>query len=232
MTHLPLLPSLDRDECANADAVKAWRKATRQALLRARLAIDDEAHARWSAAIERSLDVAFGGVTGIMVSLYWPYQREFDPRPLAASLRTRGATCALPAVVAPKTPLSFRPWRDGDPLEAGAHGIPVPAGGREVLPDVVLAPLTGFDGLGYRLGYGTGYFDRTLAALGNRPVSVGIGFELQRLDSICPQAHDVALDFIVTERGISRTVAGGRLTSGELKDMRRFGLGEVKPRGA
>ncbi|HEX6795466.1 MAG TPA: 5-formyltetrahydrofolate cyclo-ligase [Casimicrobiaceae bacterium] len=215
-------PPLAPHEQADADAIRRWRKAVREALVHARLAIDDAEHSRWSAVIHGNLASAFREVTGIAVSLYWPYRHEFDPRPLAEALWARGAVCALPVVAVPKAPLAFREWRADSRLEAGAYGIPVPVATAEVSPVVVLAPLAGFDALGYRLGYGTGYFDRTLAALGNRPVSVGVGFEVARLDSIHPQAHDVPLDFIVTERGLRRTHAGGRLANGGVKDFRHF----------
>jgi len=219
-------PPLAPHEQSDAEAVKRWRKAVRAALGGARMAIDDAEHARASSAIHDRLASTLADVAGIVVSLYWPHRREFDPRPLAELLWRRGATCALPVVAVPKTPLVFRAWHADSFLEAGAYGIPVPVATAEVAPDIVLAPLTGFDTLGYRLGYGTGYFDRTLAALGNRPISMGVGFEVARLDSIHPQPHDVPLDFIVTERGMQRTRAGGRLASGEAKDERRIHVGD------
>src|SRR6185312_14899403 len=214
-----MLP-LTHSEQANVDSVKRWRKATRQALLAHRLALADADHAAWSAAIERHLARAFHEIEAMTIGFYWPHQREFDARPLIGDLLAKGATCALPVVAVPKSPLLFREWRVETSLEAGLYGIPIPVGTREVVPDVMLAPLNGFDALGYRLGYGSGYFDRTLAALGNRPTSVGIGFEIARLESIYPQPHDVPLDFIVTERGLCRSPAGGRLINGSAKASR------------
>jgi len=211
---------LAHGERANVDAVMRWRKATRQALLAERLAIADADHVACSAAIHRHLGRAFLDVDGITIGFYWPHQREFDARPLIGDLSAKGAICALPVVAAPKCPLLFREWQVDTPLEAGRYGIPIPVGTRDVVPDVVLAPLNGFDTLGYRLGYGSGYFDRTLAALGNRPTSIGIGFELARLESIYPQLHDVPLDFIVTEVGICRSAAGGRMMNGSAKASR------------
>ncbi len=213
---------LAHGEQANVDAVKRWRKAMRQALLAERLAIVDAHHVAWSAAIHRHLGSTFHEVDGITIGFYWPHQREFDARPLIGDLLAKGATCALPVVAVPKCPLLFREWRTDTPIDTGLYGIPIPVGTREVIPDVVLAPLNGFDALGYRLGYGSGYFDRTLAALGNHPTSIGIGFELARLESIFPQAHDVPLDFIVTEAGICRSPAGGRLMNGSAKESRHF----------
>lgn len=219
-------PPLALHEQSDAEVVRRWRKAVRAALVGARLAIDDAEHARSSDAIHGRLASALANVAGIAVSLYWPYRREFDPRPLAELLWANGATCALPVVAVPKAPLVFRAWYADSRLEAGAYGIPVPADTPEVPPDIVLAPLAGFDARGYRLGYGTGYFDRTLAALGNRPISIGVGFEVARLDSVHPQPHDVPLDFIVTERAMRRTRAGGRLANGEAKDLRRIDAGD------
>jgi 5,10-methenyltetrahydrofolate synthetase len=81
------------------------------------------------------------------------------------------------------------------------YGIHIPARGAALRPDAILMPLNAFDAAGYRLGYGGGYFDRSLAALSPRPRAVGVGFELARIDSIRPQAHDLPMDFIVTEAG-------------------------------
>lgn len=209
-------------EYADVDAVKRWRKAMRQALLAERLAVVDAQHLAWSATIHRHLARAFREVDGITIGFYWPHQGEFDIRPLMRDLLVNGAICALPVVAVPKCPLLFREWRADTRLDTGLYGIPVPVGTGEVAPDVVLAPVNGFDALGYRLGYGSGYFDRTLAALGNRPTSIAIGFELARLESIFPQPHEIPLDFIVTEVGICRSSAGGRLMNGSAKESRHF----------
>jgi 5,10-methenyltetrahydrofolate synthetase len=82
------------------------------------------------------------------------------------------------------------------------HGIPIPSAGEELRPNVVLLPLVAFDPQGFRLGYGGGYFDRTLAAMVPRPLAIGVGFELGRVADIRPQAHDIPLDATVTEAGI------------------------------
>ena len=86
------------------------------------------------------------------------------------------------------------------------YGIPVPASGAPVLPQALLIPVVGFDAAGFRLGYGGGYFDRTLASLRPRPLAIGVGFELSRLASVHPERHDEPLDLIVTEVGIWRCV--------------------------
>ena len=90
----------------------------------------------------------------------------------------------------------------------GPLGIPAPVDTDVVVPDAAFVPLVGFDGAGYRLGYGGGYFDRTLAAAASRPLSIGVGTEAARLPTIHPQPHDIAMDFIVTEAGVHAVVDG------------------------
>jgi 5,10-methenyltetrahydrofolate synthetase len=117
-----------------------------------------------------------------------------------SSLRDRGATCLLPVVIQKNWPLVFRSWQQGDPLERGFFNIPVPVRREEHTPEIVIAPVVGFDSDCYRLGFGGGYFDRTLAALGSRPLVIGIGYEFQRIESIQPQAHDIPMDLIITDQ--------------------------------
>jgi len=110
-------------------------------------------------------------------------------------------------VVAAKEALRFREWTPDTRLEPDRYGIPTPTAGEWLTPDLILLPLNGFDGAGYRLGYGGGYFDRTLAALSPRPLAVGVGFEINRIASIRPAAHDQRLDWIITESGAFRPAA-------------------------
>ncbi|HEX7968557.1 MAG TPA: 5-formyltetrahydrofolate cyclo-ligase, partial [Stellaceae bacterium] len=93
-------------------------------------------------------------------------------------------------------------------MESGAFDIPAPKARQVVRPDILVVPLVGFDAANYRLGYGGGYFDRTLAALDPRPVTVGAGFEASRIATIFPQPHDIALDYIVTEAQLRQKVRG------------------------
>lgn len=186
------------------DEVKVWRKALRAQLIEARNALPGETLTRHRAAIDHHLSRGFTGLARGVLAFCWPYKGEYDARFLARALRERGAVTALPVVVAPKTPLLFREWHPGVKLESGVLGIPYPVGSREVAPDAVIVPLVGFDDAGYRLGYGGGYFDRTLAALRRKPVVIGVAYEGAHLDTIHPQPHDVPMDWIVTERGIYR----------------------------
>jgi 5-formyltetrahydrofolate cyclo-ligase len=105
----------------------------------------------------------------------------------------------LPAVIEKGAPVEFRSWRPGAPMGRDLWKIPVPRERALLRPDALLVPLVGFDGEGYRLGYGGGYYDRTLAALVPRPFCVGLGFDFGQLPSIVPQPHDIRMDVIVTE---------------------------------
>jgi 5-formyltetrahydrofolate cyclo-ligase len=139
---------------------------------------------------------------GSVVAGYWPIMTELDDRPLLARLDDRGVICALPVVVSADVPLQFRRWRPLDELEPGVLGTSHPlVTAPEVVPDVVLAPSLAFDGEGYRLGQGGGYYDRTLAALRSRGAvtAVGVGFAVQHVDSVPRSANDERLDWILTE---------------------------------
>jgi 5,10-methenyltetrahydrofolate synthetase len=157
---------------------------------------------------------------GMTVGFCWPYKNEFDARFAIRRFRDRGATAALPAVVEKARPLQFRQWWPGAPTRPGVYDIPIPDGTEIVLPDAALVPMNGFDEGGYRLGYGGGYFDRTLAAIAPRPLAIGASFELARLPTIYPQPHDIPMDFVVTEAGL-HAVIGAQLTRidvGECRD--------------
>jgi 5-formyltetrahydrofolate cyclo-ligase len=191
-----------------AGDVAAWRRGERARLLAERAALPVAARERISAALALHVDRAVrrllgGGVAGRAVSGYWPIRGEPDLRGWMAAIHAGGARVALPVVEEPKAPLVFRLWEPGMRLVRGHWGIPVPPPEAPALrPDLLLAPLVGWDGDGFRLGYGGGYFDRTLAALEPRPLTVGVGLQGARLGSIRPQGHDIALDAIVTEAGL------------------------------
>jgi 5-formyltetrahydrofolate cyclo-ligase len=105
-------------------------------------------------------------------------------------------------VVEKGRPLAFWRWQPGMAMRPGIWNILVPAMAEPVEPDCLLVPLVGFDGQGYRLGYGGGYYDRTLAAMSRRPMALGIGYAFQRLPTIRPQPFDQPMDAIATEEGI------------------------------
>ena len=141
--------------------------------------------------------------TGEVVAGYWPIRDELDLRPVIARLMDSGQPVCLPVVLGDEQPLELRLWQDGAPLYEAGYGTLAPADDApRAEPDVVLMPLLGFDKHGTRLGYGGGYYDRTLAALGKRPRLVGFAFALQEVDHIPREEHDVPLDAIVTEEGV------------------------------
>lgn len=178
-----------------------FRSRLRKEKIAARLALPDGEHARASAALESHLEGLLAPLPARMLAFCWPLRREFDCRPLVVRLLARGWRAAQPVVTAEAAPMVFRPWTPDTPMTADRHGIPIPAGDQTVTPDVVLLPLVAFDPQGYRIGYGGGYFDRTLAAMSPRPFAVGIGFEVARAESVRPEAHDIRLDALVTEAG-------------------------------
>jgi 5-formyltetrahydrofolate cyclo-ligase len=141
------------------------------------------------------------------VSGYWPMRSEFDPRPVLRELQARGHRLCLPVVVGTGQPLLFRAWRFGEPLVAGGFGTQVPDDRQaEVVPRVLLVPMLAFDRAGYRLGYGGGFYDRTLAALraAGEVLAVGLAFAAQEVDTVPHDNTDARLDWIVTEAGALR----------------------------
>jgi len=143
----------------------------------------------------------FQGLRQGCIGFYWPFKGEFDMLPLIKALLAQGATAALPVVVEKQRPLEFWAWHPDMKLVSGIWDIPIPAERAPVRPTALLVPLVGFDAAGYRLGYGGGYYDRTLAMMTPRPFTIGIGYEFGRLPTIHPQHHDIPLDAIVTETG-------------------------------
>jgi 5,10-methenyltetrahydrofolate synthetase len=186
------------------DELKVWRRTLREQLLASRVALPSELVAAHRAVIDRYLERGFPNLARGVVAFCWPYRNEYDARFFARTLRERGAVTALPVVLAPRTPLVFREWHPGVALARGVYDIPYPVAGPEVIPEAVLLPMLGFDDAGYRLGYGGGYFDRTLAALARKPAVIGIAYEGAHLDTIHPQSYDIPVDWVVTERGLYR----------------------------
>lgn len=167
-----------------------------------RMALDEKTHARLSSRIESGLETFLAPLPPQTLAFCAPVRKEFDAGPLATRLIGRGWRITMPVAVAAAAPMSFRAWTPDTPMTLDRHGIPIPAEGGELLPTLVLLPLVAFDARGFRLGYGGGYFDRTLAALVPRPLAIGVGFELGRVADIRPHAHDIPLDATATEAGI------------------------------
>ena len=196
--YMGLPDQLDRQTWTD---VNRWRKGERERLIAARLAVPAEVRAQQGEAIAEGILAEIGDVEGCIVSAYWPFRGEPDLRPLLSEVAKRGGRTALPVVVEKGRPLEFHLWQAGDPLSRGVWNIPIPAERNCVLPDIVLSPVVGYDAACYRLGYGGGFFDRTLAAMPARPRVIGLGYSAARLATIYPQLHDIPMDLIVTETG-------------------------------
>ncbi len=186
----------EQDPAEAREDLRLWRKAKREALIAQRLALPPEVRAAASAEIAGRLQ-ALLTAPNRCVGFYWPFRGEYDPRPLARALDAAGIALALPVVVAKAQPLIFRPWRPGIAMVPGVWKIPVPAEGDPVQPDTLLVPLVGFDAKRFRLGYGGGFYDRTIAAMSPRPHTIGVGFQCGRMKTIHPQPYDIPMDEIV-----------------------------------
>ena len=210
-----------------------WRKTQRNTLLAQRCAASADDHARWSAAIEAQLRQAFALDAPWVVGFCWPYQAEFDARPFAAWLRARGVQTALPVVLAKGQPLEFRAWWPGVAMEPGVYDIPVPVDTGVLVPDVLLVPPVGIGPVGDRLGYGGGFFDRTLAAIAPPPITIATAFEISRVPTTHPQSHDILMDLVVTEVGV-QGLEGGVLQRLDLAQaaarLRALALARALPR--
>ena len=199
----------------DAASLRSWRKAQRERLIAAREALPASTLDAFRQRMDTYLELSFPGLSSGRLAFCWPIKGEYDARHFARTMRGRGALTALPVVVAPKKPLIFREWHPGVRLATGALNIPYPADSPEVLPDAVILPMNGWDAQGYRLGYGAGFFDRTLASLAKRPVVIGVSYELAKLDTIYPQDWDIPMDYVVTERGVYRRDPEGLAYLGE-----------------
>ena len=178
--------------------VTQWRRRERERLLAARQALSPQYRVAQTAAIAAQLDAIIPADSTAMVGVYWPIRAEPDLRDWMRVRAAQGLGIALPVAVAHGEPLKYRRWHPGAAMAHGLWKIPYPADGSEVAPDIVLAPVVGFDPAGYRLGYGGGFFDRTLAAADPRPRALGVGYPGAAIASIFPQPHDIALERILT----------------------------------
>lgn len=188
-----------RQTAVNPDALRA---TLRREKIAARMAMPAAAHRSASVAIRHHLTEFLLPLRVGTIAFCMPIRAEADCRPLVEHLITLGWRAAMPVVRETDAPLEFRGWTPDAPMATDPYGIPIPAAGPLVHPDVILLPLVAFDAAGYRLGYGGGYFDRTLAVMQPRPLAVGVGFDLGAVADIRPEPHDVPLDLIVTESGI------------------------------
>ncbi len=145
-----------------------------------------------------------GELFGKTVSGFIPYLSEIDTRPLLSSLAARGLATSVPVVIEDGIPLEFRIWAPGEPTMAGRWGIPVPLDDSPVVdPDILLVPMLAYDASGYRLGYGGGFYDRTLEKLrAMKPVTaIGVAYSAQEVDAVVRGGYDQPLDWVLTEKG-------------------------------
>lgn len=192
----PFLPATDL-----ADRKRAVRTQAKQRRA--------EAHARHATIAPFAVRDAFLATIPLpvrgVVSGYLPFGEELDPRPLMVHLHTAGLACCVPVILGKGRPLAFREWSPSAILRVGAHGIPIPgADAAEVTPTLLIVPLLAFDRQGRRMGYGAGYYDRTLAALRRTsPVTaVGVAYADQEMREVPTDEHDEPLDWIITERDV------------------------------
>jgi 5-formyltetrahydrofolate cyclo-ligase len=190
------------------EQIKRWRKQKRAELLAHRTALSVEARheiaERARALLQKTVDLGAYRVLGFC----WAIKGEIDVRRIAEHHLACGGEVALPVMVQKSAPVEFWRWHPGSPMTTGIWNIPIPKE-RDVLTlDAVIVPLVGFDARGYRLGYGGGYFDRTLAAAARRPLAIGLGYADSALPTIYPQPHDIPMNLIVTDRAVHRASPG------------------------
>lgn len=181
--------------------IRAAKRRLRGEAKMRRAAIAGGAHAA-QAAVAQFGESPWAAVSGLIVSGYWPLADELDPRPLTQALAKQGAKLALPVVAGKDRPLEFRFWDGAPPQARDIANIPCPPPEvGAVRPDLLLAPLLLVDAGGHRLGYGAGYYDRTIRELRASVIAIGLGFDAQRVQRLPTTANDMELDGLVTEAG-------------------------------
>lgn len=187
------------------------KKHLRDAAIARRMALPEPQRATAEAIIANRLDALIGGLEVHTLGFCWPHRGEPDLRDWVARWLAvdQRRSAALPVVVAPRQPMLFRHWTPASEMVPDRHGIPQPVSGAPLRPELVLVPVNAFDDRGYRIGYGGGYFDRTLAALDPRPLCIGIGFACARVPDALPEAHDLPMQWVVTEDGLLDLMADG-----------------------
>jgi 5-formyltetrahydrofolate cyclo-ligase len=189
------------ERCMTASASKGDLRA---AVLAKRDALSDEQRAEAAQALAKR-KLPFEILAGTIVSGYSPIRNEIDPVPLMRKLAEAGARLALPAVMARGKSLAFRAWSPDDRLMLGPLGIPEPSpAAAELIPDIMLVPLAAFDSQGHRIGYGAGHYDYTLAHLRKMKAisAIGVAFAVQQIKAVPALPHDVALDYVLTEKKV------------------------------
>lgn len=184
-----------------------WRQHQRQQLIDRRQSLSAaERTAAGQQIHDRLLSILAPLAAGV-ISFYMPIRGEINCQPLIEQLLARGWRAALPKIIGKDTALQFRQWTPDCDMLAEIWQIPVPQNTPQLIPDVLLIPLVGFDRQLHRLGNGGGFYDRSLAAITPEPLAIGIGLETLKIADIQPQPHDIAMHHVVTERAIySQTI--------------------------
>lgn len=180
-------------------AIKDWRHQQREQLIGNRIAVGGYQRKLWQQEVLLKLHNVLKDIEPGIIGFYWPFKGEIDCRDLITQMLQQGWQAGLPAVTKTQSAMEFRQWTPETPLIPGVWKIPVPQARKLVTPNVLLIPLVGFDKQRYRLGYGGGYYDRTVIEIQPSPLKIGIGFEQARLETIYPQQYDIAMDIILTE---------------------------------
>lgn len=199
---------------STAVSLHAAKRACRTAAIERRRAAKTTAGVDASSQALGHLLAAMTVSRAAVVSGYWPIADEFDDRPLLEHFAKAGHVCALPVVTTKAMPLVFRAWRLGDVMIAGRLDIPEPSPEADAVePSMLLVPLLAFDRAGFRLGYGGGYYDRTLTRLRETgPITaIGVAFGAQEIGEVPHGPGDEPLDWVVTERGALAFGAPSRL---------------------
>ena len=184
------------------------KKTQRQELIEQRLSMPDRLQR--ADLLQRVMRIWLVGRSDTMIGAYWPIKGEFDPLPALHRWKEDGELLeesqrrriGLPVVDREKKTLQFHAWYPGCPMEEDAYDIPKPKDTEVIVPTLLFVPCVGYGAGGYRLGYGGGFYDRTLAELQPKPVTVGLGFAQGFLPDLEPESHDVPLDAILNENGV------------------------------
>lgn len=180
----------------------AWRQNQRQQLIASRQSLTAVERINAQQQIQVQLLSLLTPVTPGIIGFYMPIRGEINCQALIEQLLSKGWRAALPKIINKDTALQFRQWTPGCDMQPEVWQIPVPQNTPELTPDVLLIPLVGFDKQLHRLGNGGGFYDRSLASMLPKPLAIGVGLALQKLEDIQPQSHDMPMDYVVTEQAI------------------------------
>lgn len=181
------------------EEISAFRKTERERLYAERRALDGKARQAIAAQIAGNLETILKLPVVRTIALYWPIRGEPNLTGFMRAVHEGGHRVVLPVVREKRTPLAFHLWAPDAEMKRGIWNIPVPRDTESAVPDIVIAPVVGFDDKGYRLGNGGGYYDRTLAGISAGTLVIGVGYAFSRLPTIHPMPWDVPMDLMVLE---------------------------------